>query len=311
MKPKMILAAPVVNGHELTTNLINNFHKTTSGDTKFVVVDNSSDTPYKRNEPLYDLLSYDENKGYYYPLIDLYNEYPDAEYIGLIHNDMVLYEQGWDIRMQQAFADDPQLGLIGLCGSNEIDQLGGRGGGTMVFFRGGAVQVGNITINGQSQDAGARIHGVEPSLCLDSLFMMFRREVIPHLHNERDPWENVTLAHFYDRIWPIRTIEAGYRVATMGVECDHLGGMTTTGNERYRDDCIKWLDERGYEWRLPEGLEPPHPNNDPEYRRKPSGNPETQMYLVAEDRYLTEYREEKRFLPAIVDKSYGIRYLAR
>lgn len=286
---KMILAAPVVDGHALTENLINNFHKTTSGDTKLVVVDNSSETPYKRNEPLYDLLTYDENKGYYYPLIDLYNEYPDAEYIGLIHNDMVLYEQGWDIRMQQAFADDPQLGLIGLCGSSEIDQNGGRGGGTMVFFRGGAIDVAGTIINGQDQAAGARIHGVEPSVCLDSLFMMFRRDVIPHLMNARDPWADVTLAHFYDRIWPIRTIEAGYRVATMGIECDHLGGMTTTGNIRYRDDCIKWLEDRNI----------------------PYDNPETEMYLVAERRYLGEYREEKRFLPCIVDKSYGIRYLAR
>lgn len=286
---KMIIAAPVVDGHDLTNNLVKNMAETIQGDTKVVVVDNFSSEPYDHKSKLFDVLRYDENKGYYYPLIDLYNEYPDAKYIGLIHNDMVIYEQGWDVRMQQAFADDPQLGLIGLCGSNEIDQNGGRGAGTMVFFRGGAVQVGNQTINGQDQAAGARIHGVEPSVCLDSLFMMFRRDVIPHLMNDRDPWADVTLAHFYDRIWPIRTIEAGYRVATMGVECDHLGGMTTVANQRYWDDCIKWLNDRNI----------------------PFENPETEMYLVAERRYLGEYREEKRFLPCIVDKSYGIRYLAR
>lgn len=289
MKPRMILAAPVVDGHELTENLIKNINETKNGPTRFVVVDNSSDQPYKVDKQRYELLTYKENKGYYYPLIDLYNEYPDAEFIGLIHNDMVLYEHGWDVRMQAAFDADPQLGLIGLCGSSEIDQNGGRGGGTMVFFRGGAIDVAGTIINGQDQAAGARIHGLEPSVCLDSLFMMFRRDVIPHLMNDRDPWADVTLAHFYDRIWPIRTIEAGYRVATMGIECDHLGGMTTTGNIRYRDDCIKWLEDRNI----------------------PYDNPETEMYLVAERRYLGEYREEKRFLPCIIGKDYGINYLAR
>lgn len=291
----MILAAPVVNGKAMTKVMVDNLAQTVQGKKfKLVIVDNRSDRPYLRKDfpkklPFdIEFKYYPENKGFYYPLIDLYNQYPD-ELIGLIHNDLLLYEQGWNKRMAQCFTDDPKLGLIGLCGSNEIDQLGGRGAGTMVFFRGAEVKVGDRTYKGQDQAAGMRITHLAPSACLDSLFMMFRRDVIPHLMNERDPWADVTLAHFYDRIWPIRTIEAGYRVATLGVECDHIGGITTTGNMRYREDCIKWLDKRGL----------------------PYEDPETEMYLIAERRYLGEYREEKRFLPCIVGADYGIRYLAR
>ena len=136
--------------------------------------------------------------------------------------------------------------------------------------------------------------------------MLFRRDVIPHLVREDEKWEDITLAHFYDRIWPIRTIEAGYHCVTMGSDNDHIGGMTTTGNERYRNDCIKFLDDRGIEWQSETELD----MNDPDYRRKPSGNPETQMYLVAEDRYLTEYKFEKQWLPAIIREGYNVTHLA-
>lgn len=294
---KMVLAAPVVDGHLLTFNLMRSLDQTVADkiNFEFVIVDNASERPYKdaivskTPKIATQVVEYEQNTGYYYPLIDLYERYPDADLIGLIHNDMVIYEPGFDERMKKAFADDPQLGLVGLCGSNEIDYNGGRGAGTMLWFRGGEVKIGDRVIKGQDQSAGRRIYDLEPAVCLDSLFMMFRREAIPELMNGRDPWQDVTLAHFYDRIWPIRTIEAGYRVGVMGVDCDHLGGMTTTANERYRNDCINWLDERNI----------------------PYENPETEMYLVAERRYLSEYREEKKFLPCIIGGDYAINYLAR
>lgn len=294
---KMVLAAPVVDGHLLTFNLMRSLDQTVADKTnfEFVIVDNASERPYKdaivskTPKIATQVVEYEKNTGYYYPLIDLYERYPDADLIGLIHNDMVIYEPGFDERMKKAFADDPQLGLVGLCGSNEIDQNGGRGAGTMLWFRGGEVKIGDRVIKGQDQSAGRRIFDLEPAVCLDSLFMMFRRDAIPALMNQRDPWQDITLAHFYDRIWPIRTIEAGYRVGVLGVDCDHLGGMTTTANERYRDDCIKWLEDRNI----------------------PYDNPETEMYLVAERRFLSEYREEKRFLPCIIGGDYAINHLAR
>lgn len=288
----MILGIPVQDGWEMTDTMLKQLVKVSSPNLKVVIIDNDSDTPYQGNYhygiPI-PVIHNDKNLGYYYPLKQLYEAYPEEELIGVMHNDMLLYEEGWDERMKQCFEADPQLGLVGLCGSNEIDSNGGRGGGTMLHFAGRSVQVGENTYTAQPQSAGRLIHDLEPSACLDSLFMMFRREVIPHLMNDTDPWEDITLAHFYDRIWPIRTIEAGYRVGTLGVECDHIGGLTTTGNMRFRNDCIAWLDERGSSYE----------------------NPETEMYLIAERRYLSEYRENKHFLPCIVGGDYVINHLNR
>lgn len=309
----MILGIPVVDGHSLTKALLDSLEQTVTGnDFKVVIFDNASDISYKG--ALYDysfpIIIYrsKENLGYYRPLEWLHKKFASEKLIGLVHNDLVFYEKGWNERMEHSFAMDDKLALVGLCGSNEIDGRGGRGGGTVCYFRGGPVQLDQGVIVGQSQDAGRRTTDLVPSACLDSLFMMFRATAIPDLVTEKDSWKDITLAHFYDRIWPVRLIENGWHVATLGVECDHLGGMTTTGNERYRDDCIKWLDAHKVPWRI---------NNDGEGiiaaeradpRNIPCGNPETQMYLVAEIRYLTEYLDEKRFIPMVVNGDYSVRH---
>jgi len=318
----MIIGLPVVEGHKLTEVALDHLTKNAvMAETKAVVIDNGSVQSYdkwlgpdaecdckNKNGQSVELIRNEENIGYYQPLKQLYDAYPDEQYIGLMHNDLMLYEQGWDRRMLQAFHEDPELGLIGLCGSKEVDERGGRGAYTVCNFMGREVQVGDQVWKGQDPSAGRRIDGIEPAIVLDALFMLFRRDVIPDLVRDSEDWEDITLAHFYDRIWPIRTIEAGYHVITMGSDNDHIGGMTTTGNERYRNDCIKFLDERGIAWREDDSGIIAAERNDP--RNVPCGNPETQMYLVAEDRYLHEYRDQKRWLPAIIREGYDVTHLA-
>jgi hypothetical protein len=288
----MVLGIPVVDGHNLTDALLKSLADTVADPKNFtaVIIDNDSEIPYEwsayRGLPFaVELLHNSSNFGYYRPLRELYRQYPEASEIGLVHNDMVLYSRGWDVDMSYAFESDPQLGLIGLCGSNEIDERGGRGGGTMCNFMGQTIDVGPHILKGQDPAAGRRIAGLQAACVLDSLFMMFRRDTVPALLG-KEKWEDLPLAHFYDRIWPCRTIEAGYRVAVMGVDCDHIGGMTAVGNQRYRDDCIAWLLEH----------------------RVPFDNPETEMYLLAERRFLQEYREDKHFLPCRVDASYRMEH---
>lgn len=284
----MILGIPVQDGHELTAKLLKNLFAVSTADLKIVIYDNGSEIPYtdgitfhpaieeaRQHNPQgiqFDIIRNTKNIGYYAPLKAIAAMYADEPLVGLIHNDMLIYEQGWNERMAACFADDPSLMLVGLVGSNEVDSLGGRGGGTVCFFRG---EPGY-----QDQSAGGRVHGLVPAACLDSLFMMFRREGIEKLNED---WDNLTLAHFYDRIWPLRLVEQGYHVATMGIECDHMGGQTTVANPRYYADCKTWLEERNL----------------------PYENPETEMYLVAERRYLSEYREGKQFIPCRINGDYS------
>ena len=133
----MIIGLPVVEGHELSKVALDHLTKNAvMASTKPVIIDNASATPYNCQKPFeickpingfkVGLISNEENIGYYQPLKQLFDQYPDEEYIGLMHNDLMLYETGWDRRMLQAFEEDPQLGLIGLCGSREVDERGGE-----------------------------------------------------------------------------------------------------------------------------------------------------------------------------------------
>lgn len=280
----MIVGVPVMDLHDVTGAFVESLVRTVTGSFRLVVVDNASRKPYRKGEfgrrlPFrVDVLRYDRNAGYYRPLLDLWAKFPDA-LVGLAHNDLVFYERGWDERMGACFARDPKLGLVGLCGSYEIDENGGRGGGTMCYFRGDTPHP-VLGVPGQSQAAGERITDLRPSLILDSLFMMFRAGAVPALQIDDD----VPLCHFYDKLWPCRLIEHGWRVGTLGVEIDHWGGLTAIGNTRYAEDCRRWFAERGAQ----------------------PANPELEMYLLAERRFLSEYRDAKRFFPCTIDAGWNI-----
>src|SRR5882724_2779045 len=170
----MILGIPVVDGHGLTGTLLDSLAATVTGDNfQVVIIDNNSKHHYQperlaqKKYPFpVRVIHNRKNQGFYTPLKKLYEKNPKQELIGLIHNDMVLYEKGWNERMEQAFRDDPSLGLVGLCGSSELDHLGGRGGGTMCYFAGKTVNVAGVPIQAQSQEAGLRVTGLYPAVVL-------------------------------------------------------------------------------------------------------------------------------------------------
>jgi len=293
----MILIIPVVNQKGLTKQIVQSLEDTVEdkGHFHIVIVDNDSDPVYtlidftdnvkeakenkllKKGEIHITVIRNDFNVGHYYPLkqvYDLYHNLYPQEVIATVHNDVIFYEKGWDVRVNEEFLHDPYLGLLGFVGSNQADYVGGRGVGT----------VGNLAgIQGSPMEQhGKRITNLQPSVLLDSLFMAFRTTVIPSLGIN----EHITPYHFYDKIWSCKTIEAGYRVATLGISIDHLGGKTGLGEEKCWDDSKQWLEKEGlYD-----------PNEDPLMT----------IYKVAEKRWLSEYRDQKGFIPCCVDQNYKI-----
>lgn len=271
----IILGIPVIDQHDSTYQAIEYLAATASKPDviSVILIDNGSDEPYDENHlpaslpfNVYMLRSND-NLGYYFPAKILYRMTATADdLVVLMHNDLFIYEKGWDVRLRQAFIDDPKLGMVGFCGSNQVDEKGGRGGGTMMNFRGE---------KGQKQ-AGTLLSDLAPSCVLDSLFMAMRPAVVDSLRITND----IPICHFYDKIWPMRAIEEGWRVGTMGVEVDHLGGTTSVGNAHFREDCRKWLTENGI---------------------KAVPDPETALYLEAERQWLSEFRDEKHLIPCVMD----------
>lgn len=277
----IILGVPVLNGHAVTREFVNHLIDTVIDPTSFlvVIIDNGSTPTYKRSDfpqhfPI-EVWRNEVNQGFYAPLKELvtYPNPTDPPIYALAHNDCFIYEHGWDRRLREFFAADDNLGVVGFCGSPDVDHQGGRGAGTMCFFRGE---------RGQTQAAGLRITELHPAAILDSLFMAFRKETAEQLARMEDP----TPAHFYDKIWPMRAIENKWHVAVMGVEVDHLGGTTLVAEPAYWNDMARWCKEQGIEY---------------------GENPGMAVYVEAERRWLQEFRDDKHLMPGRVGSDYAYR----
>jgi hypothetical protein len=280
------LGVPVVDNHELLMQLLVSIRNTVESPEQLTVVvfDNASTRPYGGD---FDFtwpfkvvtVRSEVNRGFYRPILDLALEATPADLVGLCHNDLVIYEKGWDRRLRECFVRDGRLGMVGFCGSNQVDERGGRGGGTMVNFRGER--------GARTEDTGTRLTDLAPALIYDSLFIAMRQPVVACLKVD----DNIQLNHFGDRIWPMRAIENEWRVGVLGIECDHLGGQTVVGIPRIEEDSRKWCEAHGVD--IPKGMQ--------------AG---TAVYLYAENLWLSEFRDRKHLIPAAMN-GWQIRPLQR
>jgi len=259
------IGIPIVNQQELTLECLAQLSIATldKESLEAVVIDNGSAEAFPeylaREFPFkVGVIRNDLNKGYYYPLLQVCEGTTPGDLVGLMHNDLFIYEEGWDRRVRNAFLSINRLGMLGVCGSAEIDDRGGRGGGTISNFKG---------VRGQLQEhTGRRIAHIESVQVLDSMLMVMRRSVVDCLKIDH----HITLCHFMDKVWPLRTIEAGWRVAVIGLSVDHMGGKTAVEQlARFEIDARRWCDQEGID-----------------YSTRPASH---SLYLEAERRFLAEY----------------------
>jgi hypothetical protein len=276
------LGVPVVDQHKLTAQFIESVLRTVvDDDVRIVIFDNASEKPYPIDHGLRwgTTIRYETNHGYYQPINDLADLATPGDIVALAHNDLIIYESGWDRRLRECFVNDGRLGMIGFLGSNQVDDRGGRGGGTMGNFQG---------LKGASMEGtGTKLTDLAPALIYDSLFMAMRQPVVKCLKVD----EHFQLCHFGDRIWPLRAIENEWRVGVLGIAIDHIGGQTAVGSERIEADDRAWCNREGI--KIPDGMI--------------AG---TAQYLEAERRYLSEFRDTKHMIPAAMN-GWQIRPLQR
>jgi len=256
----LILGLPVMDGHELTQKCVNYIASSVSEPEHvgILVIDNASEEPYTTTEFAYRNLSVvrlSRNQGYYRPLDIVRSAATEADIVALMHNDVFVYERGWDARLRVAFVNKSDLGMVGFFGSDEVDDRGGRGGGSMSNFAG--------TLGTPAEAHGYRVTDLRPALVLDSLFMAVRVACVPLLRIDA----HTPICHFMDKVWPLRLIKAGWKVGVLGISIDHLGGQTAVAMPRFEEEAKQWC--------LEEGIEPA------------SG---MGLYLESERRFLTEMR---------------------
>lgn len=223
--------------------------------TTIVMVDNGSDPAF---EPLGDInIRYEQNIGgnavFHRWLSDNWFVGQDEpEFIAFLHCDLIVREPGWDARVVDAFDGDDQLALLGFVGSDEIDDRGGRGGGTMLNYLGDFYE--GIGQASPAEAHGRRVTGVEPAAVLDHAALIFDSQVLKTLTPQEGHYAP---EHFYDRILSCEVLEMGWHIAVLGVSVDHFSGGIGAG--------VASADKLRYRWLMAENLGTPENSSDAVY----------------------------------------------
>jgi hypothetical protein len=176
----------------------------------------------------------------------LFKEYP-VEYFACFHDDLEITEDGWDVKVAQAFERHPEVGLVGFGGAIGL--------GTDALYQEpyDPMQLARIGFRSNLVDAeshGTRSLTPEMVVCLDGFSQIGRRPFfsgftlqewttheMTRTGTER-PWRYLDRLgfkhHFYDGALGCLARRAGWSVRYVPIGCRHYGGRTAVGDPGYQ-----------------------------------------------------------------------------
>lgn len=271
----------VVNAEKLARECLKHLRENTSKDTPIFLVDNGSNPPIKNIGEDY-CIRFHQNIGgnavfhEVMPHMDAF----DIDIIAFLHCDMMVREPQWDVRIKSVFGN-PRIGLCGFVASNEIDEKGGRGGGTVLNYAGHFYE--GFGQASKAEDHGRRSNTVEPAAVLDHCSMIFRKIALHGVPPQRG---NYAPGHFYDRICCAQLIALGWWVAYVGIACDHFSGGVAGGILEQLALYERWLQQEGI----------PYEKN----------NIDQAIYIESERRFLTQFRDQYQLIPYKIDENFDV-----
>lgn len=259
--------------------------------THIVLVDNGSTEPYEHWDAD-QLVRYETNIGGNAVQHRLLQEGQIEKTLltGFLHADTMVRERGWDARVLKAFQDFRDVALLGFVGSNEIDAYGGRGGGTTLNYIGDFYE--GLGQASKAEVHGRRFAGLMPAAVLDHMSMIFRTDKLLQLTPQEGHYAP---EHFMDRIWCCEVLEHGWKVAYLGIACDHRSGGIGAGQPKAHALRMRWLEQEGIPVTAAEGEDITKISQDAVYRE-------------SERRFLTRFRDSG-FIPLMVSPDWKLHHL--
>lgn len=142
-------------------------------------------------------------------------------YLAVMHNDVIIFENGWLEKIRNVFEKDPGIGIVGLAGRQEI-------------YNTGCVNEASLKHNLQNEDLNPPMtEDVSEVAVVDGLCFIMRREFIEKVKGLDETYGYM---HCYDLDISMESIKAGFKNVVVGVEAMHIsnGGMTRKTKE-YKD----------------------------------------------------------------------------
>ena len=270
---KLSIVIPIMNQHDMCHAVIEQLCKVTSNTTEIIVIDNGSTIPFTNHELRYiDVIRNEKSVGVY-PTFKQGFDNAHGDIVAFFHSDLIVWEEGWDTKVIQHFKVNPHLGMIG---SSEIDQSGGRGLGTTSNFAGKSL--------GRWAGSAGHIHGKQSAnysnaAVVDGCAMIIRRSAWEHIGVKQD----FPPHHFYDRLISTQLLEKHWQIGVLGIACDHFSGQTVNQENAYSQMAQDWATQHNITIAF--------------HQNSVAPNWDATIYQEAERRWLREYRDEKHIVP--------------
>lgn len=223
------IVIPFVDQFHLLTKTLDQIIKTVYELPDLILVDNGSDTTFETLYP-HTYIRNDKNVGVFGALQQGIKA-ATTDIVITMHSDVLLWENDWDLRIENEFANDPLLALVGLFGGRSVSYDGGRGHP-------------ESNMVGKEWGSSGGLHGhlltdKHPAVVFDSLFLGFRKSIFNQL-----PLPNMPPHHWFDRIITLVTVLEGYHALTLGIPFDHYGGGTsvaTPATPKFDKATAEWV----------------------------------------------------------------------
>lgn len=229
---KIAVAIPVMNQQEVTQQVLDQL-RASEGEAKLslVIIDNGSNPPVRdwliglREDDL--VVRNPENVGVLPALNQAWQVLKDStDYIFYTHNDVLIFEQGWDDKLIRVLSEQENVGVAGFYGAKGI--------GTPDIYHTPYVMQQMIRLENVSgchrMDA---VHGyrpphgeVEDVAVMDGFSLIVKTELLNKIGGFD---RQFPVHHMYDNDICLESLANGYRNIVISMDAQHLGGRTDVG----------------------------------------------------------------------------------
>lgn len=163
----------------------------------------------------------------------LWEQHKDLDFLMYAHDDIAIHDHNWFERVAMEFMD-PDVAVVGFGGATGI--------GTPELYKTPYRIQQLIRHDYRSNQTGWNVHGLQEIgerdvAVVDGFFMAVRGTFLKQIGGWA--WMQCEF-HCYDLAMCLEAIRRGKKVRTVGVNCTHFGGGTST-----KAEYVDWLKERG------------------------------------------------------------------
>lgn len=236
---KITIGIPVFNQEEQTLKCLRLIFENTNCIDEIVIVDNGSterfEDTFKKEFPHVDKLNLivirnEQNLGVRPALNQIFKK-ATGDIVVFTHNDVEIYEKGWDEKIRAAFSVHTNAGIIGAYGAKGI-------GDSNIYQVPYVMQqlARQSCVSNARMDRG--IHGFrnlqndfENVAVFDGFFMAIKKELLEKTQGFSDI---LPIHHSYDNLICIQSLENGYENILLSLDITHVGGQTDV-----KEDWVK------------------------------------------------------------------------